>query len=122
MTDQNNRPRWRNSQMSESTFRSIKDFGRIIAVRAGLEMTSADEGFDYLTATNSAGKTKRLPQNWSVALEFEGSWTIPGLFRLTREGKNMQENLREIDEWEAKHARVKAEYERLKAKFEGTQR
>lgn len=112
-----NRPKWDHSEISEHNFRRIVDFGHITSVTAKWEMTGADTSTEWLVATNRAGKQMKMPHDWSHVLKFVGHSYVPGLFGLTYLGERCRKTLDEIDKWEAKNKRDRAEFERLKAKF-----
>lgn len=111
------RPEWDHA-VDEETFGKIYKFGHIVAVRAGLVMTSEDNGYEILAVENRDGKEIQLPSNWSSFLEFTGGWSVPGMFKFTYQGEQMLERYKEIQKWEKANAKDRREYERLKAKFE----
>ena len=113
------RPAWSYKEMSERDFRDICIMGPIVAVEARWEMTGADTSTEWLEVETRSGGTYRLPSNWKCADTFVGRSSNPGLFALTHEGQRMRETLTMIDAWEWDNAAERAEYERLKAKFEG---
>lgn len=117
MSGLDNRPEWQFKEMPEAFARDIRDFGRVVSVSAKWEMTSADTAREWLEATNQSGAVLILPNGWKAVLAFAGHSSVPGLFEWTYLGKRMLDRLTEIDGWEAKNARDRSEFERLKAKF-----
>lgn len=114
----NQRPVWAHKRISEAEFRRMWQFGMIITVSAKWEMTGADTTREWLEATNRSGDTMVMPRDWSAAWQFSGHASVPGLFGLTYDGDRMRETLEAIDKWEADNARDRAEFERLRKKFE----
>ena len=118
MTD-DTRPAWPHKEMTERSFRAIMEMGRITSVQAKWEMTGADTSREWMVVTNVKGQSFRLPDDWAKSLKFVGHASVPGLFAFTQSGENMRVTLSKIDAWEVKNAADRADYERLKAKFEG---
>ena len=114
-----NHPEWPHKEMSEQCFRAILRMGHIVQVEARWEMTGADTSREWLEVKTRSGGAYMLPERWQHALKFVGHSSAPGLFVLTRDGEQMAKTLRLIDAWEKNNEVERAEYERLKAKFEG---
>ena len=117
MTD--TRPVWPHKEMSEQEFRAIAKIGMVVSVTAKWEFTSADTSREWLEVKTHAGKTFTLPQGWESVLTFVGYSSSPGLFEMNYTGQRMQKTLGEINKWERQNKNERAQYERLKAKFEG---
>jgi hypothetical protein len=105
--------------MTEHDFRRLNDHSFVVRVEAKWEMTGADTSREWLEVETRDSKRFVLPHNWAKAWKFAGHASNPGLFRLTYEGEQMAKTLAVIDAWEAKNAADRAEFERLKAKFNG---
>jgi hypothetical protein len=105
--------------MSEHDFRAIRQMGHIVSVEARWEMTSVDTAREWLEVETRAGGVYTLPLGWHRVLKFVGYASVPGLFALTHVGERMVKSLDDIDKWEAKNKAERAQYKRLKAKFEG---
>ncbi len=118
MTD--DRPAWGFKSMTEADFRRIHRIGMIVSVEARCEMTGVDTSREWLEVETRDGATIVLPRNWNEAMTFVGHSSNPGLFKLTYDGERMTAQADAIDKWEADNARERVEFERLKAKFEGT--
>jgi hypothetical protein len=103
--------------MSESEFRKIINIGTITKVESHWDYITVDTAREWLTVTNSAGIESVLPDEWKYVFSFVGRSSIPGLFDLTNLGRRMLKTIEEIDTWEENNAAERAEYDRLKIKF-----
>jgi hypothetical protein len=113
------RPKWVHTELSESKFRKLRGFGAFISLEVKREMTSADTCRDWTEAKNGNGKVITLPQGWSKVLNFAGEYSGWGLLEFNHLGKSMADTVKKIDVWEESNSLERAEYERLKKKFEG---
>ena len=118
MSGDDQRPAWDFQEMSEADFRKILEFGLIETVTAGYTMTSVDTADEWLKAKNSRGQSMIMPPRWANVLDFVGKSSVPGLFKYNYLGEQMQKRLQEIDAWEDRNRKERADYERLKRKFE----
>lgn len=116
------RPVW-DFEIAEDTMRWIKDH-RVTTLVSRWKMKGVDSSVSWIEMRTNDGETmdvfgslfsKRSIWHY-VELDTLASHTI---LKLTHFGKRAMERLGEIDEFDERHAAELAEYQRLKAKFEG---
>lgn len=114
------RPAWK-YELSEAEVRWFID-GSITKITHHWEFTDVDKSRDWIElhkGKEGAGK-RSFPSNFlntNGYFEFRPNWRE--LVEPTYLGKQAIKDLEAIDAWEKKHKRDRAEFERLKAKFEG---
>ncbi|WP_202306462.1 hypothetical protein [Mesorhizobium sp. L-8-10] len=98
--------------------------GFITKITHHWRMTGVDTSEDWIELhrgkSDGTKERRRFPSsflNTNGYFEFRPNWRQ--LVTPTYRGENAIKDLEAIDAWEKKHARQRAEYERLKKKFDG---
>jgi hypothetical protein len=112
------RPVWDFHNVSEEEFRRIYNLGIIVSVTAKREMTGVDTAREWMEVTNANGDTAIMPQGWKSVWDFVGLSSYPGLFKMSYMGSFLGNRMAMIDKFEADNTAERAEFDRLKAKFE----
>jgi len=112
------RPTWKHS-ISEDDVRWLS--GIITKITHHWRMTSADTSEDWIELHREKDK-RRFPTRYLNGLVGETSYfqfapSHASLVQPTSNGRQAINDLAAIDAWEKKHKRERAEYERLRAKF-----
>lgn len=120
MTD-DPRPVWRSS-LDEETARWLAS-NRVTSIEHRWELTGAATTREWLVLVSDdrRGNVTRLevPKDFFHIHRFvQFAPHHAGLVQIAHHS-TVRTDIRAIDEWEERHARERAEYERLKAKFEG---
>lgn len=119
MADDDKRPLWLyNDHMSEAEFRLLNSTV-ITKIEHKREMTGVDTERSWLVFhTHDQRKISRSIDFFEEQQLFVFYPDYRGLVGLSVHGCAAENNLRRIDDWERANDKDRAEYERLKAKFE----
>lgn len=108
------RPKWTFDAPEEEVRWLAK--GMINEIKHHWEMTGVDTADDWITL-HREGDSRRFRSSFlnSGLFQFKPNWrelVVP-----TYEGERAIKKIEEIDQWEKRNARDRADFERLKAKF-----
>lgn len=114
--DDQKRPAW-DFPLTELQVKSLCQM--ITKITHHWEFTSADTSRNWIEFHPDKGNPFRAPDGWQKLFEFAANHHN-SLIRPSYHGERAIEKLGEIKAFEAKNARERAEFERLKAKFGNT--
>lgn len=122
MSDTETRPVW-DFDIPEEMIRWI-GANLIVSLKAGWQMTGADTSESWVDLVAENGETRKVKAEWYgqpsiwdyVELNKGGGHSI---IKWTRHGERARDRIQQMIDFDEAHERDKAEYERLKAKFEG---
>jgi len=127
MTETETRPAWKH-KTSEELARWIASHS-IIKITHGWEMTSADTADNWIelhAKVSQDGKAekwemRRVPSNFLTESNYGAEFSFrPDHARLVKVSQAVRDSIDAIDKFEAKNKRERAEFERLKRKFDTT--
>ncbi|MBD3844230.1 hypothetical protein IED13_00870 [Bosea sp. SSUT16] len=91
--------------------------GHITQINHRWEMTGVDTSRNWIEFKSDKGKAFSAPDGWAELFEFAPNHHA-SLIRPNYRGEQAIKRLDEIKKFEAKHATERAEFERLKRKFD----
>ncbi len=110
-----NRPSW-NHKLSEEQVRWLAS--GVVKITHHWEMTGADTARDWIELHKKDGAKRVFPTGFLNDGLFQFRPNFRELVVPTYQGEMAIRDLDKIDEWEKKNQRDRADYERLKRKFE----
>lgn len=114
--DDQNRPGW-DFPLTELQVKNLNQM--ITKITHHWEMTGDDTSRNWIEFHPDKGKPFVAPNGWTALFEFASNhWNT--LIRPNYNGERAIKRLEEIKAFEAKNARERGEFERLKAKFGNT--
>ena len=114
-----NRPEWKH-QIPEADARWLSG-GLIVKITHHWKFTSEDTTEDWIELHRADGSARRFPSaflNTNGYFEFRPNWRE--LVQPTYRGEQARKDFEAIDKWEKENAAERAEFERLKSKFDST--